>query len=139
MSKEWMPELSWEQVQFLWNTGNLNFFRLYDDDTEASVECDEWEDIQRHYDKGGRFGIEETEIFKVVTEIRNETKRVVYDSKDCAFPDSEELKQKCRKHNMWGELEVQSTALTVKEDYADSEEYGIYVSEDFEKVYVEDN
>lgn len=138
MSKEWIVELDWEQVQFLWKTSNLNFFRLYDDDTEASVENDEWEEIQRHHDKGGRFGIEETEIFKVEIEIRNDTKSVCYESKDCAFPDADEIKEKCRERNMWGELEVRSTALTVRDDYADSQEYGVYVSEDFEKIYVEE-
>lgn len=131
-----MVELTWEQVQFLWNTKNRNFFRLYDDDTEAMVDTDEWESILKHHENGGRFGIENDSLYKIEVTISDEKRTYRYNSPECGYPDAEELHSICRKHEMYGELEVHAVALTVEDEYVDSVEYGIYVSED--RIYLEE-
>ena len=55
---EGMKKISFYEVKEMWRKGNKGFYRLYEDETEASVELDTWDDIKKHYDLGGEFGIE---------------------------------------------------------------------------------
>ena len=59
-----LKPLTWEQVCFLWKCGNRNFFRTYDDGSEACIDLDECESLVKHHENGGGFAIETEDIFK---------------------------------------------------------------------------
>lgn len=129
--------LTWDQVCFLWKTGNRNFFRTYDDGTEACVDSDEWDDLIKHHENGGGFAIDTEEIFKWEVVISGSTDKFEYTVDDSyGAPNFENLLRKCRQWGISGELHVYVTALTVEDEYADSDEYLIYVSPDYNKIYL---
>lgn len=138
MNRERMLKpLTWDQVVFLWNAGNKNFFRTYDDGSEALVGLDEWEDLVKHCENGGGFAIEEDEIFKWDIVIQRDAKTLCQ-CIEAGSPDSHDLLTICRKMGLSGELYVSATALTIDGNYADSVEYDIYVSSDQERIYLRD-
>lgn len=131
-----LKPLTWDQVCFLWKCGNRNFFRTFDDGTEACVELDEWECLVEHHENGGGFAIETEDIFKWEVVISGSMDAFEYTVDDSyGPPDSENLIKKCKEQGIFGELHVCVTALTVEDEYADSDEYFVYVSPDYKNIY----
>lgn len=128
--------LSWEQVVFLWETGNRNFFRISNDGSEACVDLDEWNDIMEHHDRGGEFAIEATDIFKWGVAISSSTDAFEFECGES--PDSQSLLQKCKERRLSGELHVVASAMNVDGEYVDSNEYFIFVSQDYTRIYLHD-
>lgn len=135
-----LTELTWEQVVFLWGIGNRNFFRTYDDGSEACVDLDQWDDLVMHRDKGGSFAIETDDIFKWDVTIKRDSDCTVlhqYTIDDSyGPPHSEGLLKKCKELGISGELCVSTIATTIEGVYADSDEYFIYVSPDYGRIYL---
>lgn len=55
-----MKKISWDEVKDLDKKGELvGCFYLYDDESEGMIEADyNFDDIKKHYECGGEFGIE---------------------------------------------------------------------------------
>jgi len=62
MAYKWrgMQIISWEKVKELHEQGELTgHYQLYPDNTEKQIEEGyRWQDIQQHYENGGKFGKE---------------------------------------------------------------------------------
>lgn len=55
---EGMKKISFEEVKQLCLDGIGGFYLIYPDNTEADAYGSTWEEIERHYNNGGEFGIE---------------------------------------------------------------------------------
>ena len=131
-----LKPLTWEQVCFLWKCGNRDFFRTYDDGSEACIDLDVWESLVKHHENGGGFAIETEDIFKWEVVISSSMDAFEYTVDDSyGPPDSENLIKKCRERGISGELHVCVTALTVEDEYADEDEYFVYISPDYKDIY----